>query len=383
MWTSSQHSTQFPSTITFFVFSQTKGRRAAVVFVWLSLLSVCGIFIILIDTCAKKEYSYFYLNVCWLCFFLCWWIWDIYSIFINRKQFDLIWFHFWDFSETTEGSEGENRNRKWRETSSVGLEHTDTKGNKLQSELSCCLSTNRETSGMTAAVRFVSATFSGMETRLCEGFVPLDPKHLTYTQRWARWPSKKWRRHRDDVFVTSETHWESGFFFLQERNSFCDVYTDKNPGFRPLLHSVFSIFHLFHVLIRYSASTLIIFTVHSVRGSNVSLIFLIVSLFDTWFFLFSICDAQNIELLCVQQVLFSLILHRLLHFPRLFFIFLSNCGLVADISAVFILCTASSATSQAGLNSSCHFFQQVNHVLTLTLIKELIFIRHESIKYAI
>lgn len=275
MWTSSQHSTQFPPTITFFVFSQTKGRRAAVVFVWLSLLSVCGIFIILIDTCAKKEYSYFYLNVCWLCFFLCWWIWDIYSIFIIRKQnADFI---FWDFSETTEGSEGENRNRKWRQTSSVGLEHTDTKGNKLQSELSCCLSTNRETSGMTAAVRFVSATFSGMETRLCEGFVPLDPKHLTYTQRWARWPSKKWRRRRDDVFVTSETHWESGFFFLQERNSFCDVYTDKNPGFRPLLHSVFSIFHLFPVLIRHSALTLITFTVHSVRGSNVSLIFLIVS----------------------------------------------------------------------------------------------------------
>lgn len=214
---------------------------------------------------------------CWLCFFLCWWIWDIYSIFIIRKQFDLIWFHFWDFSETTEGSEGENRNRKWRQTSSVGLEHTDTKGNKLQSELSCCLSTNRETSGMTAAVRFVSATFSGMETWLCEGFVPLDPKHLTYTQRWAQWPSKKWRHHRDDVFVTSETHGESGFFFLQERNSFCNVYTDKNPGFRPLLHSVFSIFHLFPVLIRYSALTLITFTVHSVRGSNVSLIFLIIS----------------------------------------------------------------------------------------------------------
>ena len=71
-------------------------------FVWLSLLHVCGIFIILIDTCAKKEYSYFYLNVWRPSFFLCWWIWDIYSIFIIRKQ--NIDFIFWDFLETTVGS---------------------------------------------------------------------------------------------------------------------------------------------------------------------------------------------------------------------------------------------------------------------------------------
>lgn len=53
------------------------------------------------------------------------------------------WFHFLGlFGDHCGISEGENRNRKWRQTSSVGLKHTDTEGNKLQSEPSCCLSTN-------------------------------------------------------------------------------------------------------------------------------------------------------------------------------------------------------------------------------------------------
>lgn len=263
---------------------------------------------------------------------------ETFTVFLSSGNKTLISF-FWDFSETTEGLEGENRNRKWRQTSCVGLEHTDTKGNKLQSELSCYLSTNRETSGMTAAVRFVSATFLGMETWLCEGFVPPDPKHLTYTERWAWWPSKKWRRHRDDVFVTSETHRQSGFFFLQERNSFCNVYTDKNPRFRPLLHSVFSIFHLFHVLIRYSALTLIIFTVHAVRSSNVSQIFLIVSF------------CLTLDFPCFQSVMLKILNYFVSNrcnsvwfciiyyiFQDFFFLlFLSNCGLVADGSDVYFM----------------------------------------------
>lgn len=75
----------------------------------------------------------------------------------------------------------------------------------------------RETSGMTAAERFSSATFvftPGMETWWYEGFVSCGghfyPKHLTYpkymfsmvTQQEGNWRWQR-RRHRDEQFMTS------------------------------------------------------------------------------------------------------------------------------------------------------------------------------------
>lgn len=209
-------------------------------------MSLCDIH----HSCAK--HSYIYLNVLWLSFFL--YGFKTFTVFdYQRTRLTVI---FWDFLEITEGSEGDvgkQRSRKWRQLArKIGQNqlplfvlniHTlkathellkkkkKRKRKSWRSTLHWIWSTVqafhellftykqwvRETSGMTAAERFSSATFvftPGMETWWYEGFVSCGghfyPKHLTYpkymfsmvTQQEGNWRWQR-RRHRDEQFMTS------------------------------------------------------------------------------------------------------------------------------------------------------------------------------------
>lgn len=161
VWTSSQHLIQF------FSFSSKNDEE-----LWgLIIKDLWDIFYSYI-TCAK--YSYFYLNVLWLAFLICGF--KTFTVFNYQKtRLVLISGTFqrslrvggWRGKqevETANEERGQNQLplsvlHKQKPKATHELQNKVVGGSDLQFKLSCCSSTNRETSGTTAAVGFVSATF--------------------------------------------------------------------------------------------------------------------------------------------------------------------------------------------------------------------------------